>query len=76
MIKLTEDGKSYPEMKGSGITSSFTLHEGEVATFVLREPVKEEGTECPALVAGRPDELLNDTQEWWNSSVVLFFFSL
>lgn len=44
----------------------FTLDEGQVATFILREPVPE-AKEAREIKDMDVDRVLNDTTEWWNS---------
>lgn len=62
-----KDAEKHAKELGGGITAEFDLDEGQVVTFILREPIKEEDDESKAVLLGNPDVILNDTSEYWVS---------
>lgn len=51
---------------GDGVTAEFDCEEGQVITFILREPIKSE-EEAKAVYFEEPDVILEDTASYWTS---------
>jgi hypothetical protein len=76
-MNLRADDESRPKMLGAGAVShvsfsfshdellsglQFEMSEGQVVTFILREPIEQEVEE---IATHSIDSVLSDTSEWW-----------
>ena len=65
-VKFSANDDIHGSGLGSGTVAEFDCGEGQVVTFILREPIKSD-EEAKAVFFEEPDVILEDTASYWTS---------